>query len=160
MLSSAPINELTETNSDNKEKNTSLELTNPKLIPLVNIQAFAGTGNISFVIEEKNIQARYLVPDFDDVDFMIRIKGNSMVPKYNSGDVVACRILRDFKFIQWNKTHVLSTKDQGILVKRLKKSSNPDSVTAVSDNDDYDPFDIPWTEIDSVALVIGVIRLE
>ncbi|WP_442589186.1 LexA family transcriptional regulator [Pedobacter sp. AW31-3R] len=129
-------------------------------IPLVNIQAFAGIGNVSFSIEEKNIQSRYIVPDFDNVDFMIRVKGNSMTPKYNSGDVVACRILNDYKFIQWNKTYILSTKDQGILIKRLKKSEDDKSVTAVSDNKDYDPFDIPWTEIDGIAIVVGVIRLE
>jgi len=160
LLSGAEIIEVPEIKLSKEEKYKAIETYNPKAIPLVNIQAFAGIGSTSFSIEEKNIQSRYIVPDFDNVDFMIRVKGNSMAPKYNSGDVVACRILREHKFIQWNKTHVLSTKDQGMIVKRLKKCAETDRVTAVSDNKDYDPFDIPWAEIDGVALVIGVIRLE
>jgi repressor LexA len=129
-------------------------------IPLVRIEAFGGFGNSVFSIEEKDIQARYVVPDFEDSDFMIRVKGNSMSPKYNSGDVAACKILRQRSFIQWNKTHVIGTHEQGILIKRLKKGPDSSIVTAVSDNTDYEPFDIPWTEITGIALVIGVIRLE
>ena len=128
--------------------------------PLVRIEAFGGIGNAVFSIEEKDIQARYVVPEFEDSDFMIRVKGSSMNPKYNSGDVVACRILRERTFIQWNKVHVIATKEQGILIKRLRKGSESESVMAVSDNKDYDPFDIPWNEITGIALVVGVIRLE
>lgn len=129
-------------------------------IPLVRIEALGGIGNHNFVIEQKDIQALYVVPDFTNIDFMIRVKGSSMYPKYNSGDVVACRILHEKSFIQWNKVHLIATKEQGILIKRLKKGSVKETLTAVSDNKDYDPFEIPWKEIEGIALVVGVIRLE
>ncbi len=131
-----------------------------KGIPLVSTEAIAGFGNMEFAIHDQDIQSFYSVPDFINVNFMIRVKGSSMYPKYNSGDVVACRIIRESQFIQWNKVHVLATKEQGVLIKRLKKGATPECLCAVSDNKDYDPFEIPTNEITGLAIVIGVIRLE
>lgn len=129
-------------------------------IPLVSTEAIGGFGNMNFVIKEQDIQSMYKVPDFTNINFMIRVKGSSMYPKYNSGDVVACRIIRESQFIQWNKVHVIATKEQGILIKRLKQGTTPKSLLAISDNDSYDPFEIPKNEITGIALVVGVIRLE
>lgn len=129
-------------------------------IPLVSIEAVAGFGSTSWSIEAKDIQEKYLVPDFEGIDFMISVKGSSMYPKYNSGDVVGCRIIRESKFIQWNKTYVIATKEQGIMVKRLHPSDDDTSLKAISDNPEYPPFYIPKDEITGIALIIGVIRLE
>lgn len=132
----------------------------PDGIPLVSMEAAAGFGTAEFAIKDEDIQNRYMVPDFNGIDFMIRVKGSSMYPKYSSGDIIACRILRESKFIQWNKCYVIATNEQGLLVKRLKKGSDDSSLLAVSDNKEYEPFEIPATEITGIALVIGVIRLE
>lgn len=130
------------------------------IYPLVSSHAVAGFGSADFTISEADIQALYKVPDFNNVDFMIRVKGNSMYPKYSSGDIIACRILKDSKFIEWNKPHLVSTSEHGLLVKRLKKCSDDTCITAVSDNKEYDPFDIPKSEINGIAIIVGVIRLE
>ena len=129
-------------------------------IPLVSMEVAAGFGNWDFAITDQNIEARYVVPDFNGIDFMIRVKGSSMYPKYSSGDIIACRKLNDSKFIQWNKCHVIATREQGLLVKRLKKGSVEKNILAISDNKEYDPFEIPMDEVTGIALVIGVIRLE
>ncbi len=129
-------------------------------IPLIGFDVAAGFGTAEFSINDQDIQAFYAVPDFTDIDFMIRVKGNSMYPKYSSGDIIACRKIRESQFIQWNKCHVVATREQGLLVKRLKKSLKENHVIAVSDNQEYDPFEIPKDEITGIALVIGVIRLE
>lgn len=141
------------------EEHTSAYITK-KGIPLVNVEAIAGMGNTDFAIKESDIQEFYVVPDFKQINFMIRITGSSMYPKYSSGDIVACRTLHDPQYIQWNKVHILATRDQGILIKRLKKGSTPKHWLCVSDNKDYDPFEIPVKEVTGTALVIGVIRLE
>lgn len=132
----------------------------PDGIPLVSMEVAAGFGTSEFAIKEEDIQNRYMVPDFNGIDFMIRVKGSSMYPKYSSGDIIACRILRESKFIQWNKCYVIATNEQGLLVKRLKKGSGDNSLLAVSDNKEYEPFEIPTAEITGIALVIGVIRME
>jgi phage repressor protein C with HTH and peptisase S24 domain len=129
-------------------------------IPLVSMEVAAGFGSGDFAITDQDIEANYVVPDFNGIDFMIRVKGSSMYPKYSSGDIIACRKLNDSKFIQWNKCHVIATREQGLLVKRLKKGSLEKNILAISDNKEYDPFEIPIDEVTGIALVIGVIRLE
>ncbi|HEY3389431.1 MAG TPA: S24 family peptidase [Prolixibacteraceae bacterium] len=131
-------------------------------IPLVTIAAVAGFGNPNFAIQKSDVKDYYVVPKFKDrrVDFMIEIAGSSMYPKYSPGDVVACTILRESKFIQWNKVHVIGTAEQGILIKRVKKGQDDNHLMLISDNKDYDPFTINTEEITGMAIVIGVIRLE
>jgi len=129
-------------------------------IPLLNIEAVAGFGSGDWSIGRHDIQEHYVVPDFVGIDFMVRVKGSSMYPKYASGDIVACRIISEATFIQWNKVYVISTTEQGILIKRLKQGSSDNLLLVVSDNQNYDPFEIPRSEITGLALVTGVIRLE
>lgn len=137
-------------------------LDNAPLIPLVTQNAVAGFGNENFTIQEADVKEYYVVPKFryHQVDFMIEISGSSMYPKYNSGDVVACTILHDGAFIQWNKCHIVATREQGILCKRLMPGASDDCLKMVSDNPNYPPFDVPKNEITGIALIVGVIRLE
>lgn len=136
--------------------------TSERSYPLVEGTAIGGVWNNKIAIEERDVKDYYVIPKFQNkkVDFMIEVEGSSMYPKYSSGDVVACRIIREQNFIQWNKTHVVATKNQGIIIKRIKKGNCEDNLLMVSDNKDYDPFYVPVDEIEGVALVVGVIRLE
>lgn len=134
----------------------------PKGYPLLPFDAFAGIGTDVEGINFDVIEERYVIPLFDGikVDFMISVRGSSMYPKYSSGDVVACRLVKDILFFQWNKVYVLDTQSQGVIMKRVKKSSEEGCITCVSENSNYDPFDIPMEDVRNIALVVGVIRLE
>lgn len=135
----------------------------PKGFPLLSFDAFGGNGDDSAMgISFSAIEDRYVVPLFEGVhiDFMIPVRGSSMYPKYNSGDVVACRLIKDLQYIQWNKSYVIDTYSQGTILKRLKKSTTDERVVCKSDNKDYDDFDLPKKDIRNIAIVVGVIRLE
>ncbi len=128
-------------------------------IPLIPLSAMAGalTGEQSILEYECE---RYVVPAFSGADFLMQIKGNSMMPTYISGDIVACqRVPMSGLFFQWNKPYVLDTA-QGAIIKRIKPGSDKQHVLIVSDNKEYDPFELPYEDIYAVALVIGIIRLE
>lgn len=128
-------------------------------IPLIPLSAMAGALTDETSILEYECE-RYVVPAFKGADFLIPIKGNSMSPTYLSGDIVACqRIPLSNLFFQWNKPYVLDTK-QGALIKRIKPGSDNAHVLIVSDNKEYDAFELPYSEINAVALVLGVIRME
>ena len=129
-------------------------------IPLVTEVAAAGYFGGGFCIEKEDVMRYYIIPDFKRVDFMIRVVGSSMYPKYSPGDVIAVRVLHERNFIQWNKTHLFATREQGLIVKRPKKHPNPEYVTMVSDNKEYEPFDVRWDDIFGVAIIIGTIRAE
>lgn len=155
---------LTEENKKEKEAIPVREevSTSLKPIPLVTEKAAAGFGNNSFAICVDDVKDYYIIPKFrfSNVDFMIEVSGLSMYPHFKSGDVIACTILRDAKFIQWNRCHVIATRDQGILVKRIMPGKQDGCYLIVSDNKDYPPFELPTSEITGIALVVGCVSLE
>jgi len=128
-------------------------------IPLIPIEAMAGALTGERTVLEYECE-RYIIPAFKGADFLIPVKGISMQPTYNAGDIVACRRvpLSDI-FFQWGKTYVIDT-NQGALLKRIKPATNSENVLIVSDNKDYDPFELPREAIHAVALVVGLIRIE
>lgn len=128
-------------------------------IPLIPIEAMAGALTSEQTILEYECE-RYVIPMFKGADFLIPVKGSSMYPKYSSGDIVACQhVPMSDLFFQWNKVYVIDTT-QGPLIKRIKPGSDKEHVSIISDNPDYDPFELHLSAIHSVALVIGVLRLE
>ena len=131
-----------------------------KGIPLVSTEAVAGFGSDSFIISESDIIQSYIIPDFSDIQFMLRVKGNSMVPSYQAGDIVACRVINNPSFIQWGKVHLIASKSQGLIIKRLKPALDIDHYRCISDNAEFDPFEIPIDDITGIALIVGFVRIE
>lgn len=128
------------------------------MIPLVPFEAIAGPGTMVFADEQ--VIDYYEVREFKGADFLIRVKGDSMVPKYNGGDLVACKMVKDMLFFQWGRIYILHTHSQGIMIKRLQPSEKEDCITCVSENPKYAPFEVPKSDIYGVALVCGSISLE
>lgn len=128
-------------------------------IPLIPISAMARCFTDDSQILEYECE-RFVVPTFKGAEFLISVKGSSMYPKYNSGDIVACKKLPlSDLFFQWNKVYVLDT-NQGPLIKRIQKGSDENHILIVSDNEKYTPFELHISKIHAVAIVLGVIRLE
>jgi len=83
-----------------------------------------------------------------------------MYPKYSNGDVLACKKITDILFFQWGKVYVIDSS-QGILVKRIFEHTDNDYVLLISDNKEkYPPFAMPKSDIRSLSIVLGVIRME
>lgn len=153
-----PIIKKEENNTDEKKEIRKAE-SGERGIPLVPLHAMAG-----MLVGEQQVMEyeceRYVVPAFQDADFLITVKGNSMSPTYTSGDLVACKRLDlGSVFFQWNKTYVIDT-DQGALIKRIQPGHDKQHITIVSDNSDYAPFELETEHIYAVALVVGMIRME
>lgn len=127
-------------------------------IPLIPYDAFAGYGVMEY--QDLAIEDYYHVREFQSADFLLRIKGDSMAPKYNGGDLIACKKVTDVTFWQWHRIYAICTKNQGILIKRVEQGANGKAITCVSENDHYAPFELNYDEIISVALVMGGISLE
>ena len=145
-------------NQPTNEKEVS-EKEKPNGLPLIPIEAMAGVlSGMDTSVMEYDCE-RYHVPLFSGADFLIRIQGDSMMPKYVPGNIVACkRVPLDKLWFQWGKVYVIDTR-QGALIKRIEPSSEG-FISLCSDNPSYKPFDLPVDEINGVALVIGQIGLE
>lgn len=129
-------------------------------LPLIPITAMAGalTGtDISITAKDCDM---YVVPIFHGAQFLIRVQGDSMVPAYHSGDIVACKsIPLSNLWFQWGKTYVLDTR-QGALIKRIEPSERSGYISIHSENPHYKPFDLAIEEINGIAIILGVIRAE
>jgi phage repressor protein C with HTH and peptisase S24 domain len=103
----------------------------------------------------------YAIPDIKTpADFLIKVGGDSMNPKYQEGDLLACKMIQEILFFQWGKTYVLDTS-QGVMVKNIyEDAENKENILLVSENKDkYPPFAIPRSDIRKIALVVGSIRI-
>ena len=155
-------------NHDNFSKNSNILVSNSDNftqsgIPLIPIEAVAGLPTIDNIGVSFADCKRYVIPEFEGkgVDYMIRVSGSSMYPKYSNGDILACKYIENVLFLQGGKIYVIDSS-QGALVKRVfQDETNPDNLILVSDNkDNYPPFSFPKSDIRSLSIVVGVIRLE
>lgn len=129
-----------------------------KEIPLIPLEAFAGYSPVQY--NDIPIEEFYNVVEFNESDFLIRIKGDSMAPKYHGGDIIACKLIHETLFFQWHRVHVIYTRSQGVMIKRVEESKQSGYIRLVSENKDYAPFEIPKSDISDIALVLGAITLE
>ena len=135
----------------------------PSGLPLITVDAIAGFPSDN----DKGVLVHdcdtYNIPEFaaKGAQYLIRVSGSSMYPKYSNGDILACRKVESVTFFQWGKVYVLDTC-QGALVKRLfEDKTNADNVICHSDNsDNYPDFTLPKSEIRTLSIVVGVIRME
>ena len=131
-------------------------------IPLIPLDAVAGfpATDSSFAYMESC--ERYIIPEFQDkgADFIIRVSGDSMIPLYYSGDLIACHKIHDIRFFQWGTVYVLETS-QGVLVKRVMESiEHDDCILCASENDTvHRPFLLPKDDIRSMSTIVGLIRI-
>lgn len=129
-------------------------------IPLIPLAALAGFNGI----DEPGVSIadcpRYHVPEFASAgaDFLIRVQGTSMVPTFQSGDLVACRKLEKDAWVDYGDPYLIDGQ-QGIMVKRIfNHASDPDKLLCKSDNPDVAPFAISKAEVRSLSKVLGVVR--
>lgn len=95
-----------------------------------------------------------LVKAFPRYDYTIIIKGDSMEPKFQSGDEIAIGKVNDV--IEWGKTYVLDTRD-GAIIKRLYDAG--EKYRCVSYNKEYPDFEVNKIDIFAVYRVVGLLRI-
>lgn len=137
---------------------TPIAMLDDSSIPLYRTEAAAGFGNDNFNIEEKDIEARYKIKELESASFMLHVRGDSMAPTYNSGDVIAVQTVKDNRNIQWGKPHLVSSNTDGLLVKRIYDDEG--DIIAVSDNPTYKPIHIRKDDVTGIAIVKGFVRFE
>lgn len=103
----------------------------------------------------------YFIKEFRNADFMMRVTGDSMYPRYKPGDLIACRNIRYTNFYQWGKVYALLTCHQGIIIGRVYEHHQYKIFIRVkSDNPSYPEWEIPIDEVARAAIIIGSISLD
>lgn len=128
-------------------------------LPHIPVSAQAGSlAGYSNGVTDDECDLLDVIPALGTYDYTIDVKGDSMLPEYHSGDVVACRLIRDLSDLKFGKIYVLDTA-QGVVMKKLEENpANPDTFLCVSLNSLYQPFVLPKEELFSASRVVGVIK--
>lgn len=121
------------------------------------LPVYASAGRLSTYIEgvmRSQCEELPLIRNVSEYDFTMFIKGNSMEPKYESGDEVALK--KANQIIEWGKDYVLDTED-GVIFKKIYDEG--DSIRCVSYNhDEYPDFLVPKSSIYGFYRFIALIR--
>jgi repressor LexA len=141
-----------------EESKVPYEINKIKFIPFVRF------GNLSEVFtKETQVYSHeddaFVVPSFAEADFLFCIKSTDMSPRLSPGDIIACKKLPADSFFQWNKIYVLNT-NQGAIIKRVKKGFSDETLLIVSENSDFETFELKRSQVLNIAQVLGVIRTE
>ena len=96
------------------------------------------------------------IPEFRDCTDAVNLYGDSMLPLYKSGQII---ILKEWKesFIDYGNVYLVVTKKGNRMVKYLRKGSDADHVLCVSENKEFDSFEILMDDILRLYLVKGSI---
>lgn len=131
-------------------------------VPLLPVNAFAGClQNWSQSVLER--QCERIMSPLKDVDFAIRISGDSMEPTFHDGSTLLIKRINEKAFIPWGHAMVIDTEN-GVLVKvvfpeNTGKTEKPEFIEARSYNDKYPPIMIPTSSIYGLYRVMGNIQL-
>lgn len=94
------------------------------------------------------------IPEFRDCTDAVNLYGDSMMPLYRNGQII---ILKEWKesFIDFGNVYLVITCNGNRMVKYLRRGSDADHVLCISENKDFDPFEIERKDILRLYLVKG-----
>ena len=138
-----------------KASNHDFEITVKKekmtILPLYRTPSSAGTGSVIFddiPVEYINVKKSN---ETEEADFMVEVRGDSMIPRYNDGDIV---LVKQSESIYENEIGVFILNGESF----IKKMGNE---RLISLNPAYSPIEIhEYDSIRCAGRVIGTVVLQ
>lgn len=125
--------------------------------PVYNIDVTAGTTPLSRMFTDERVIGRVYLPGIDPTLPIVRVSGDSMVPRLNPGCYIQIRPINLDAPISWGQIYVVVLADVR-LVKYVRRDDNPSMVRLVSANPDYDDIEVRRSDIEGLYLVENVIN--
>ena len=121
-------------------------------VPLVPISALGGSLN-DFNLAVKRDDCETVISPIKDIDMAIKISGDSMEPEYPADSQVFVKKINERAFLEWGRVYVLNTCN-GIVIKRLMPTNDPNTVLCESINPKYPPFEVNLENVNGVYRVM------
>ena len=147
-----------------KEREEEYELlpriTEDKGRPYYDVDFLGGYGE--FADDPASAPVTYMIdypPYNKEGVFYMNVRGDSMSPEINSGDLVALRPIEAwYDFLLLGKVYAIVTLSGQRTIKRLRRGSDSEHYTLEPINPAYESQEIPKTQIERVFEVLGGIR--
>ena len=149
------------TGSNLRVVSTLVDKDDKELITTVPIQASAGYTNgyadPEFIEELPHFSLPLIELSKERTYRVFQIKGDSMLP-IKSGSYIICEYLVNWEDIIDNKPHIVISKDDGIVYKRLfNKIAESEEIILKSDNPEYESYSLKIEEIHEIWKALGFI---
>jgi len=99
------------------------------------------------------------VPGLDDCDFALNVWGDSMYPKFCSGEIIVCKSIpldKELSYVRFGESYVVFC-DDGLVLKYLKKGKDNEHLTFESENKHFQPYQVHKSRVKKVFLVKSII---
>lgn len=143
--------------SNNLETEEPQEDDSPSTVLVIPYGARGGTiGDVLDGVHDYDCER--VVSPVRGADCAMEVTGDSMSPEYPSGSRVLIKKVNPV-FIEWNEVYVLDTPN-GAVIKRIRKTEDPDFVECVSINPAYQPYNVPVNFVRGWYRVLMVMSLK
>lgn len=133
-------------NTYNKNTYKSFYGKNAFYIPVQAMTVFLNSITSNSMI--KDLSVIKLPPEYDTVNFVFTVEGNSMYSTFSNGDHVGCRYIDNKKYIRYGEPYIIDIGDGALLLKRIHPCETDDNkIVLRSDNFGYDDMPILRNDI-------------
>lgn len=131
----------------------------PAGAPVYDIDVIAGTRSLSRMFTDEHVIGFCNLPGVNPENPLIRVSGNSMMPKIRPGAFISIRPVPLDAPVSWGQIYVVVLEDFR-LVKYVRRHHDPDMLILHSDNPDYDDMEIRRSDIVALYLVESILNYE
>lgn len=128
-------------------------------VPVYDIDATAGCLSLAKAFGEARPVGMVNMPDLPAGSSLIKVLGDSMMPRIVNGGYVAVRPVRDMRNIFWGQIYVVQLEDYR-MVKYVRRHHDATKVILHSDNPDYDDMDVDRRDIREMYIVEAILNYQ
>jgi phage repressor protein C with HTH and peptisase S24 domain len=99
------------------------------------------------------------IPYFVDCTLALRVSGDSMYPRYRSGDIVVCKHIHDKNLIMHGEPYVVITPDYCVVKYVTPHPTDKNKLVLKSENPKFAPSNIPKKDILQLYIIKGKIEV-
>ena len=127
----------------------------------VHLMPISSTGGLPTEFDQgvKLEDCELITSPISDVDYAIRVSGDSMAPEYPNGSIVLIKRIDEKRFIEWGRVYVLDTCN-GSVIKKVMPGPDESTINCISINRDYPPFLINKSDIRQIFRVLMSMSLK
>lgn len=160
MFTTSSSDEQSEVKREEEEYELLPRITEDRGRPYYDVDFLGGYGE--FVDDPASAPVAYMIdypPYNKEGVFYMNVRGDSMAPEINSGDLVALRPIEAwYDFLLLGKVYAVVTLSGQRTIKRLRRGSDNEHYTLEPINPAYESQEIPKAQIERVFEVLGGIR--
>lgn len=132
----------------------------PDAIPVYDIDVTAGSMPLERMFTEENIIGTVSLPALRPDDVVVRVWGDSMMPRIRDGAYLAIHRLTNPSLILWGEIYIVVLDDYRMVKHLHRHPTDAAKVILRSENPAYEDIEVERADIRALFIVNAIINLE